>query len=256
MERSILPKSAEEARLALGPGFVRDFSARLEKICVDVVRLEGLSTAYSFSVGPRSVIAVPTNGNWFYNNWNIAHELGHLCLGHEGVLPGNSELSSSEQQANNFAAELLLPESVVRSMPWEAISLAQVADFVWESGVSTAALKNRLDSLGIGLRDEVAAALTGITQRLLRKHWVGESGEVGEAGETGDPITARMSQSATRRFPDWLKSAHLRKIEQRELSKGTLAWMLGVDPEDIEVEAIPEWEVPGFDDDPLEEFFA
>ncbi len=41
-------------------------------------------------------------------NWTIAHELGHVFLGHKS--DGNRE----QREANRFAAELLIPEPAVR----------------------------------------------------------------------------------------------------------------------------------------------
>ncbi|HYU86850.1 MAG TPA: DNA-binding protein, partial [Kribbellaceae bacterium] len=64
-------------REALGLDFVRPLADRLQRVLdVDVVRVADLSTAYSFTIGGRSVIAVPATGNWFFENWSMAHELG------------------------------------------------------------------------------------------------------------------------------------------------------------------------------------
>lgn len=41
-------------------------------------------------------------------NWTIAHELGHVLLGHGEVSRAN------EREADAFAAELLMPEAVIR----------------------------------------------------------------------------------------------------------------------------------------------
>lgn len=41
-------------------------------------------------------------------NWTIAHELGHILLGHEEISKIN------EREADAFAAELLMPEAVIR----------------------------------------------------------------------------------------------------------------------------------------------
>ena len=87
--RAELPSTVEDWRERLGVGFPRDFLQRLVDAGVDVVRVRGLSTSYSFWSAGRPVIAVGTSGNWFYQNWSLAHELGHLALGHQGVLPGD-----------------------------------------------------------------------------------------------------------------------------------------------------------------------
>ncbi len=41
-------------------------------------------------------------------NWTIAHELGHVLLGHASLT------KETEREADAFAAELLMPEAVVR----------------------------------------------------------------------------------------------------------------------------------------------
>ncbi|MBQ8255092.1 MAG: ImmA/IrrE family metallo-endopeptidase [Clostridia bacterium] len=41
-------------------------------------------------------------------NWTIAHELGHVLLGHSDLTRSN------EREADAFAAELLMPEAVIR----------------------------------------------------------------------------------------------------------------------------------------------
>ncbi len=41
-------------------------------------------------------------------NWTIAHELGHILLGHKEISKIN------EREADAFAAELLMPEAIIR----------------------------------------------------------------------------------------------------------------------------------------------
>lgn len=41
-----------------------------------------LSIPYRFVIDGRAVIALPAVGSRFWENWCLAHELGHLVLGH------------------------------------------------------------------------------------------------------------------------------------------------------------------------------
>lgn len=226
-----LPCDVEGARRLLRPDFVRPFVDRLSEIGVDVVRLNDLSTAYSFILEGRPVIVIPGTGNWFYENWSLGHELGHLVLRHHGVVKGAPGYDQHEGAANAFAAALLLPESFMRSVEWDRLSLAQLAELIWERGVSTEAIWRRANALGLELPASVAEALTFSTQKLLRHQWTG--------ARYGGPITERMTDAGERRFPSWLKAAHLERIAAGEIGKGTLAWMLEVDAGSLEVDEPP-----------------
>lgn len=223
-----LPRDVEGVRRLLRPDFVRPFIDRLTEIDVDVVRINDLSTAYSFVVEGRPVIAIPGTGNWFYENWSLGHELGHVMLGHHGVMKGAPGYDQYESAANAFAAELLLPASFMRSVDWTRLALPELAELVWERGVSTEAIRRRAKGLALELPVAVAEALTFSTQKLLRRHWTG--------ARFGDPITGRMTDAGERRFPSWLKAAHLEQIAEGNVGKGTLAWMLEVAAESLEVE--------------------
>lgn len=235
-----LPPSAAALRAALGTDFVRDFADRLEGLGVDVVRVQRLSTAYSFHIGERAVIALGASGNWFHANWSLAHEAAHHCLGHAGVMPDAPGFENREIEANAFAAELLLPEQVIRGTDWKDLSRADLARLVWAWGVSTDALRRRLAALDAEVSPDVASALDQSTQGLLRRSW--------SEGRRGDPITARMEAAGRRRFPAWLTASHLERIAQGAVGKATLAWMLDVDEESLEVDAPAEAAEPSLDE--------
>ncbi|MBL7519132.1 ImmA/IrrE family metallo-endopeptidase, partial [Frankia sp. CNm7] len=100
-----LPDSPGAVRAALDEGFVRPFADRLEsRLGVDVVRLADLSTAYSFAIGGQRVIALPATGNWFRENWSLAHELGHLALAHHDQGLSESDRDRHEAGARTRAA--------------------------------------------------------------------------------------------------------------------------------------------------------
>lgn len=204
-----LPATPDAMRERLGEGFIRPFVRRIEsELGVDVVRVPELGTAYTATIAGRPVIIIPAKGNWFRENWDLAHELGHLV----GL--------QSEDDANAYAAELLLPEALVRRVDWATASQQTVADFLWETGVSTEALRHRLGKLGLA-DARIRSMLDCATQKLLRgaRSW---------SHAFGDEITERMDDAATRRFPLILQEAHEERVEQGLLGPGYLAWMRGV----------------------------
>lgn len=227
-----LPASAAALRRKLGDDFVRGFADRVEeRLDVDVVRIGGLTTDYSFTVGGRCVILLAARANWFRSNWSVAHELAHLALRHHDV---EDAADGQEAAANAFAAELLLPKSLLAATDWQVISPADLAQFVWDAGVSCEALMRRLISLQLSMSPRVRKLLDGSTQRLLREH-------LGDVGNHHfrlpiDLITERMNASAVRRFPLSLQAAHVERIALGEISPGTLAWMLDTAEEDLVVD--------------------
>ncbi|WP_101832190.1 ImmA/IrrE family metallo-endopeptidase [Frankia canadensis] len=230
-ELPALPESPAQVRRALGARFVRPFAPRLEsELGVDVVRVAGLSTAYSFTTGGHPVIALPATGSWFHENWSMAHELGHLARRHHDDSLSESERHNHEMVANAFAAEVLLPRESLESIDWDGLDAAGLADLVWEWGVSTDALARRLKACRGSVPAVVQTWAGHATQRLLRRHWRGDpSGR--------DEITVRMDAAAQRRFPVSLQEAHLQGIASGALGTGTLAWMLGIDPDALEVDS-------------------
>lgn len=232
--RTALPETVAGIRMALGADFVRRFADRLEThLSVDVIRVPDVSTAYSFHVGPRNVIVLQATGNWFRENWSLAHELGHLAGGHHADNLTGAQRDRHELDANSFAAELLLPESTIRAVGWNSLTEAELADLIWQLGVSTDALKRRLDKLAITVPASIGAALSLSTQKLLRWHWSGQH------DHGPDQITERIDEAATRRFPRKLQEVHTDLIAAGRLHKGTLAWMLGIDRDTLEVDEPP-----------------
>lgn len=229
-----LPATVDEVRATLGPNFVRRLADRIETVLdVDVIRVAEVSTAYSFQVGPQKVIVLQATGNWFRENWSLAHELGHLVAKHHDDSLTPAQWDRHELAANRFAAELLLPESAMRAVTWGLLTESELADLVWHFGVSTDALAHRLNKLAITVPDPIRDALKLNTQKLLRWHWVGQH------DHGPDQITERIDEAATRRFPRRLQEAHTDLIADGRLHKGTLAWMLGIDAEALEVDEPP-----------------
>ncbi len=231
----IRPKSPAEVREALGPDFVRPFADRIEEcLGIGVVQVKELSTAYSLTIGCRTVIAMQATPSWFRENWGFAHELGHIFLGHHEDEISNPEAALREAAANAFAAELLMPSDQIEAIDWESLTAARLARYIWDWGVSVEALCNRLNSL-LGYIPAVVAEWSAFrTQRLLWHHPPAES--------EFDEIAVRMDDAVQRRFPLSLQGAHLERVASGAISRATLAWMLDVDEAALEVDSpeIPE----------------
>lgn len=233
-----IPTTADAVREALGDDFVLDFADRLEeRLDVDVIRVQHLSTAYSFTLGGRMAILLPATFNWWRSNFGLAHEVAHLALRHHDVTSG-SEVDTREAAANQFASELLMPESAIRAIDWSEISGAKVAQLLWDWGIGTRPLAIRLETLGISTSPEVVGMLTRTMPGALRP-WQRElklpapdSGGV-SSDVPYDPIDERMQNASQRRFPLSLVSAHRQRIEDTGLNPASLAWMLESPVEDL-----------------------
>lgn len=234
-----IPESATEARellVAYDPQFVRSFAEAVEAVFgVEVVRIPEASRPYSIEVVGRRVIVVPPHVNWFYQNFSIAHELGHFASGHlEPIEEAPVVTGPAEVSANAYAAELLLPEQMLRAIDWLTLSSADFASDLWNWGVSTDAVKRRLAALRIVPGGEVRELMDLSTQKVLRRHWTG-----GDSSMWVDSITDRMERANTRRFPAELIRAHMEAVAEGHLRPTYLAWMLDTDATALEAELGP-----------------
>jgi Zn-dependent peptidase ImmA (M78 family)/transcriptional regulator with XRE-family HTH domain len=102
--------------------------------------------AFSTSRLPRPlVILTPDRANDVYwHRFTAAHELGHLLL-HRDSVPGDP---MQEQEANQFAAELLTPAASVKELLPSRIDFAALERLGREWGVSVKSLIYRSRELG------------------------------------------------------------------------------------------------------------
>lgn len=223
-----LPTGPDDVRRMLGDGFVRPFAAVVERrLGIDVVRVPNLSTDYSMRIGDRGVILLASTPNWFRGNWSLAHEIGHLALGHHA---SSAEAEQNERPADAFAASLLLPSALVRSVDWATVDGPTLARFLWASGVSTEVLRHRLSNLRIGVSDRVQGWLREPTQRLLRAH----VRVLASADGWGDPLADREQDSSARRFPLGVLAALRERVEAGDADPHLLAWVLDVPVDEID----------------------
>lgn len=226
-ETASLPADPTELRGMLPNGDIRGLAEQVEgALGVDIVRDPGLSTDYSLRIGNHAIIVLKSTIYWFRANWSIAHELGHLALGHhiDGRMP-----PAEEAPADAFAAEFLLPEAVVRDVSWQSIGLAEFALWIWQTGVSTAALSRRLRDLRIDTSMTVREALKQPTPELLRAH----IGLLRNGHTHGDPIWERENATTGRQFPEHVVAALTQRVEAGEANPYLLAWVREVPVDDL-----------------------
>lgn len=219
---SELPADPEVLRERLGDGFVRSFASLVEeRLGVDVVRLPDLGTAYSLQVGERAVIFIPAERHWYRSNWSLAHELGHLALGHPRSPADDDELQAVEREANRFAVDLLLPRALMRAVDWESITTADFARFVWDHGVSVQVLRNRLAYLKIDVPAAVTTEFETSTPKLLQRYR-------SEVGLPPHAVIEREQDATARRFPSGLLEVLTERVDSGRGQAAGLAWALGV----------------------------
>jgi Zn-dependent peptidase ImmA (M78 family) len=73
---------------------------------------EEISGALDFATGVIWVAGWESSSRIRYT---IAHEIGHEVLGHEHDLQNHSRLHEIEDEADEFASELLMPEEQIQS---------------------------------------------------------------------------------------------------------------------------------------------
>lgn len=154
--------AAREARKGTGQTTIPvdvDAVARGVGVGIFYEPLPDALSAFLLRADERAVIGVNANQALVRRRFSAAHEIGHHVLGHadgsvfdyafpttaEGEPPGYDP--QHEREANQFAAELLMPEeSLVEDAP--TLSLTRLAR---RYGVSTEAMSFRL--LNLGLRE-------------------------------------------------------------------------------------------------------
>jgi Zn-dependent peptidase ImmA (M78 family) len=159
-------KRARETRAALGldPAAAVDILEVAEEragVPVAVAPLPDAIAGCCWRDGPRALLWVNGTQALVRQRFTLAHELGHLRLGHGGEIPPDSVAvlagetrDPREVQANAFAAELLAPRAGVAGLVSGEPSLEAVAAIAGRYGISMLAALFRLVTLGLTTRAE------------------------------------------------------------------------------------------------------
>ena len=211
-------RAAARARAALGEDFISCFYDRVESaLGVEVIVVPLRGDGYSLTLGGHKVIVLAATGHWFRSNFTLAHELGHLLV--EGIPPQDGK--TVEDVANAFAADLLMPVEIIRTIDWAQAKAATVARVIWDLGVSTQALGVRLRYLGVTPSDEACSALARTTDALMRT-------SLASSVAAPADVSARVQYSARRRFPERVVTGLRRAVADGRAPRASLSWVLGL----------------------------
>ncbi|MFF5790655.1 helix-turn-helix domain-containing protein [Paeniglutamicibacter sp. NPDC012692] len=205
---------AENLGRNLDRPFIHDLPAAIEESYgIGVfVSAEGPDfDARAMRVRGLTYIVVRATGAWYQANLVLARELGELLSG--GHLAIGLRSQHPDNWSNDFALALLMPAPRLRSIDWNRQTPRELAEFLWESGVSAKALMRRLDGLGIPRGPAWVHADEGTLQLLV---W--------QDPDCLSHDRARAYRSP--RIPFDLFSAHLKGMREGRVDGTSLAWML------------------------------
>ena len=123
----------------------RSFQMALSKYGLDV-RALGSESAVVTELGGRYIIFYDKEKPEGHIKFSILHELGHPVNGHDLSTNDSVLYQKYEVETNYFAAQLLMPEQIIREMQKrrKAITVSFLSSVF---GVSTTAAQKRIDTL-------------------------------------------------------------------------------------------------------------
>lgn len=214
-------KTPEQVLGLLGGRIEIDFSSQVEeRLEIDVVQIGLKAGGTCLSLASRPVIVVPRTDNWFRQVFGIAHEIGHIA--NDTMYKDDNNIKDHERAANSFAADLLMPKVQVERLVQDKAEPARFAKFLWDWGVSVAALVNRLNKFDLPTPDFLFEdEKTVVTQKFLGKH-------LKEIGLTWSDVQRRASLSGVQRFPAYLLAKLYEQVNSGKAPAQTYEWALGV----------------------------
>lgn len=132
-----------------------DLAAILEALDISVqsVNLGSEAFGYAVYIHERPLILVEYTMSLVRKQWTIAHELGHCLLpDHIGQLARDGHTSKLEREANQFAAELLMPNHMIKNWWEHRRKLGReeaIKQMAWDFQVSRQAMEIRLKRIGL-----------------------------------------------------------------------------------------------------------
>lgn len=152
--------------LQLPPGPIRNLTEAVEAAGVFVFVFDMGEDIFGLSQWPSDrppVICINSLMTGDRYRWTLAHELGHLALHTK-----EADFASMERQADEFAAELLMPkEDVYPAL--RGLTLHRLRDLKHDWGVSMQSLLRRAYELGLMSKYELTGHFATFAKRGWRK---------------------------------------------------------------------------------------
>ncbi len=230
-------KAAEKVREELGWGptghpkgtdKVMDLVNRMEDHGLLVMRnsIVGNSTSRRLDVhefrgftlreGAYALVFVNTSDSKTAQLFSLAHELGHVAKAAPGLSGDQGKSNIIEQWCNKFAADLLIPETVIRKVSFDADGLEdQLASTAIRFGVSREALLWRLVELKL-VQKKDADRVVGLIK--------GKNGVQKTKSEGAPPFPVLVRARVGRRFLSTVAEA----AQSGDLSEPAAAEYLGI----------------------------
>jgi Zn-dependent peptidase ImmA (M78 family) len=150
----------------LPPGPIRNLTETVEDAGVFVFVFDMGEDIFGLSHWPSDrhpVICINSRMSGDRYRWTLAHELGHLAMHAK-----DADVAAMERQADEFAAELLMPKDDIYAS-LRGLSLHRLRDLKHEWGVSMQALIRRAFELGLLSDYEMKRYFTMFAKRGWRK---------------------------------------------------------------------------------------
>ena len=135
MARKTARKLLKDAKIDDYPVFLKDIAKGLTELTIDGQELEDGISGLQASYKGKSFIRYNKKHSLKRNRFTVAHELGHLILGHTANF-GHVNFRSNnpeEVEANQFAAELLVPLHFLKEAVYKYKTVSQLARAFWVS---------------------------------------------------------------------------------------------------------------------------
>lgn len=182
-------------------------------------------TTHAVQVAGASVIIAERSGSWYSTLFGIFHELAHLLFNTLAWRGEKDTLDEAafEPLANGFAGDVLLGRDELTQDPQIAdLTLEQLAEHLWRHGIGLATARLRCETT------RVEAPPEAFTQGSITMQWMRDHSD-----------SPRLSAWSSPSYPPRLIERHEELVPAGDLPAETLAWMLGVPPEDVAVQPDP-----------------